>query len=202
MQEDYVVGAVDAAGMHTTTACSRPSQHQQLTTAVLQGSSSTCMHSARKMSPASKVSLLRAGDAVSVAVSTGGLASSASTSKGDASVHTTTIAAQGGKAVVSQGADSGLHEVTKVAVGNATTTVQHHEPGQRVTWEDAPTCPFQPTANNSRADNNQRLWGWHNNKWVALDLSIHLVSWLCIAAWLLALHVSLLHVTAGVLKPD
>lgn len=126
------------------------------------------MHSARKMSPASKLSLLRTGDAVSVAVSNGGVASSAATSKGDASVHTTTIAAQDGKAVVSQGADSGLHEVTKVAVGNKTATVQRHEPGQRVTWEDAPTCPFQPMVNNSRADNNQRLWGWHNNKWVKL----------------------------------
>jgi hypothetical protein len=89
--------------------------------------------------------LVCAGDATSSAVSTGGTASSTSLSQGSASVHTTTIAAQGGKAVAVQDAASGRHEVTKVAVGNYTATVQSHKPALSMTWEDAPACPFSAT---------------------------------------------------------
>lgn len=89
--------------------------------------------------------MLCAGDATSAAVSTGGTASSTSVSQGNASVHTTTVAAQGGKAVAVQNAASGRHELTKVAVGNYTASVQSHKPALRFTWEDVPACPFTAT---------------------------------------------------------
>ncbi len=104
-----------------------------------------CTHTGVHLLTSNEIPRLPAGDAVSVAASTGGLASSTSTSQGDASMHTTTVAAQGGKAVASQSFGSGRHDVTKVAVGDATYTVEHNEPAQQVAWEEAPACPFSAT---------------------------------------------------------
>lgn len=72
-----------------------------------------------------------AGDAVSVAISTGGLASSTSKAGNDAVVTTTTVATNGGTAIASQEHNHGSHSLTRVAVINKTTTTEHHV----VSWE-------------------------------------------------------------------
>lgn len=87
---------------------------------------------------------LHTGDALSVATSTGGLASSTSAAAGNSSVVTTTVATQGGTAVANQSATKGQHSKTVVAVGDTVLTVQHDEPAGQ-TWEATPACPFSPT---------------------------------------------------------
>lgn len=117
---------------------------------------------------------LLAGDAIAVSTSDGGTAISSSDAKNQATVKTTAVGLQGGTAVASQTASEGTHEVTTVAIGNDTATVEHHDipdkskathsKGKSDTWETAPSCPFPPTASNSVKDKVGRRWGWANNK--------------------------------------
>jgi hypothetical protein len=116
--------------------------------------------------------VLLAGDAIAVSTSDGGTAISASDAKNQASVKTTAVGLQGGTAVATQSASEGTHEVTTVAIGNDTATVERHDvptkakevKGKDATWEDAPSCPFPPTPSNSVKDKLGRRWGWANNK--------------------------------------
>jgi hypothetical protein len=124
-----------------------------------------------------------AGDAVAVAVSTGGLASSTSLAQKNASVLTTTTAAQGGTAVAAQSADQGSHSIFHVALADNTATHEQHDPpmdgnnnaanSSKVTWEDAPACPFPPTAGNTHKDDSNRLWSWHAGKSCAFKAAVY-----------------------------
>lgn len=130
-----------------------------------------------------------AGDAIAVSASDGGTAISASDAKNQASVKTTAVGLQGGTAVAVRSASDGTHEVTTVAVGNNTSTVERHAVPSKpkathgkvkdATWENAPSCPFPPTPSNSVKDKLGRRWGWANKKYVSWVSTVGMMLPLC-----------------------
>eukprot|EP00775_Hariotina_reticulata_P005726 gene5726-5966_t len=119
--------------------------------------------------------------AVATSISLGGIATSDSTSSGNANVETTAVALHGANATAVKSASEGTTHTTVIADGQTTFTYSSDKPRNAAQPNSSPSpskaantsvnaapaasrptsiCSWLPTPTNSTKDANGRRWGW------------------------------------------